>query len=310
MGPEFDWSGFVAAGLEFIRNNALGLALTLAIIFALYRVVVHLANRYLSDTPARLAVIKWSGYVALWFSGLWVLIVYGIHRQKDLFFLIGIFLAATAFSLRDVFSNFIGWTVIMSSRSFRERDRIRIDDVSGDVIDIGLFRTVIAEIGEWVEADQSTGRLVTIPNKFVLERPVYNYTQGHDYLWNEFKVMVTFDSDWEKAEKIVLKVVEDDFNQQQEQIRERLHRARRRLDLTYTYITPKVYVTIADSGVLLTARYLVRARRRRTLDDVVTREVLRRFGGEKSIDFAYPSHAIYRAELRLPGGGTSNGGGS
>ncbi len=100
MLSDFDWSTFVATTLGFVRDNAFGLVLSLAIIYAVYRVVVHLANRYLSDPPARLAVIKWSGYIALWFSGLWVLIVYGIHRQKDVFFLVGIFLAATAFSLR------------------------------------------------------------------------------------------------------------------------------------------------------------------------------------------------------------------
>lgn len=295
MNEPIDWYGMLDGLLGFLRSGeALGLAFSLAVIYAVYRAVVYLSRRYMSDEAARLSVRKWGRYVFLWTALLWVLIAYGIYRQKDLFFLVGIFLAAVAISLRDVFSNFVGWLVIMASRVYRERDRIRIGPVTGDVIDIGLFRTLIAEIGEWVDADQSTGRLVAVPNKMALESPVYNFTEGHDYIWNEFKVLVTFDSDWHKAEQIMLDIVERDFAGKEEHVRERLKRVRTMYYVTYTYITPKVWVTIADSGVLLTARYLVRARRRRTLDDAIAREVLDRFSREKEIDFAYPSYAIYR----------------
>jgi small-conductance mechanosensitive channel len=303
MTRSFDWYGVLESILEFLRSSeALGLAVTLAIFYAVYRLVVYLARRNMSDEAARLTVRKWARYVFLWAALLWVLVVYGMHRQKDIFFVIGIFLAAVAISLRDVFSNFIGWMVIMASRVYRERDRVSIGDVSGDVIDIGLFRTVLAEIGQWVDADQSTGRLVAVPNKTVLETPVYNYTEGHDYIWSEFKVLVTFSSNWKRAEEIILAVAQVDFEAKEERIKERLKRARSLYYVTYTFITPKVWVSIADSGVLLTARYLVRARRRRTLDDTISREVLSRFASESDIEFAYPSLAVYRPGTNPAGG--------
>jgi small-conductance mechanosensitive channel len=306
MSDTSNWYDLLAGIAEFLRSSeALGLAVSLAIVYAVYRLVVYLAGRNMADESARLTVRKWARYVFLWAALMWVLVVYGMHGQKDLFFLIGIFLAAIAISLRDVFSNFVGWMVIMASRVYRERDRVTIGEVSGDVIDIGLFRTVLAEIGHWVEADQSTGRLVAVPNKMVLDRPVYNYTEGHDYIWSEFKVLVTFASDWRRAEEHMLEVVRRDFEAKEEQVKERLKRARNLYYVTYTYITPKVWVTIADSGIQLTARYLVRARRRRTMDDAISREILSRFSQEPAIDFAYPSLALYHPDTpAAPPGGT------
>jgi small-conductance mechanosensitive channel len=294
MSMGFEWTSVVAGLVEFLRSNAAGLIVSLVGVWAIHRMVALLTERYVADEAKRLTVRKWSRYTALWLAFVWVLVVYGMHRQKDFFFLIGIFLAAVALSLRDVFSNLVGWLVVMTSGTYREGDRIRINNVTGDVIDVGLFRTLLAEIGEWVDADQSTGRLVAVPNSHVLSHPVYNYTAGHEYIWDELRVLVTFDSDWRRGEQIMLEAAQRDFAGKEEQVDERLRSARRRFHLTYTYVTPKVYVSIADSGVQLSVRYLVRARNRRTLRDAFSREVLERFAAEPQIALAYPSLAIYR----------------
>jgi small-conductance mechanosensitive channel len=294
MTPSIDWGMLISSFFEFLQYRAASLIISLIIIWALYRLLALAVDRYVRDEAARLSVKKWARYGALWLALLWILVIYGLHRQKDVFFLIGIILAAVAISLRDVFSNFIGWFVIISSGIFRERDRVKIGQVTGDVIDIGLFRTVLAEIGEWVESDQSTGRLVVVPNSTVLTQPVYNYTDGHDYIWDELSVQVTFDSDWRLAEKIILDAIERDFAAKEDHIKERLRSARRKYYLTYTYVTPKIYVRIADSGVQLSARYLVRARNRRTLRDQFSRAILDGFGKAPSIALAYPSLALYR----------------
>lgn len=297
MNMNIKWNELLVSILDFLQRNAWGLLASLAIIFLVERFIAFLATHYIPNETKRHSVKKWNRYVALIFALLWIVIIYGVHRQKDVFFLLGLFLAGVAIALRDVFSGFIGWLIIISPKGFRHGDRIRLGTVVGDVIDIGLFRTVLAEIGEWVEADQSTGRLVAVPNSMILSQPLYNYTEGYDFIWNEFKVLVTFESNWQRAEDILMEIGQRDFEEQKDQIQERLRRVRKRYLLRYNYITPKVYVKIADSGVLLTLRYMVRARRRRTLEDRVARDVLTRFAKEPAVDFAYPTMRI-RGEMR------------
>jgi hypothetical protein len=92
-----------------------------------------------------------------------------------------------------------------------------------------------------------------------------------------------------------------DFEQKKDQIQERLKKVRSRFLLRYNYITPKVYVRIAESGIELALRYMVRARRRRTVEDAVSRNILKRFYQEKTIDFAYPTMRVYRMGENAPG---------
>lgn len=283
--------------LEFLRRNALGIGVSLAVIFLLQRLFAWIVDRYVGGERKRHELKKWSKYFAVAAAAGWLILLYYSYSKEDtpfLFFLVGLLLAGVAISLRDVFSNFVGWLIIMSNKGFREGDRIRIGTVHGDVIDIGLLRTLLSEIGDWVEADQSTGRLVTIPNSDILSNAVYNYTQGYDFIWSEMKVLVTFESDWRRAEQIVLEAAFKDYDSKKDQIQERLRRVRRKYLLRYNYASPKTYITIADSGVRITVRFLVRARRRRLLEDELAREILLRFAEEAGIELAYPTVRLFR----------------
>ncbi|MBN1576354.1 MAG: mechanosensitive ion channel family protein [Chitinispirillaceae bacterium] len=292
-----NWRDITDGLTAFLRGNIISLAGLLLLIILLERIATLLADRYVKSDERQHALKKWVRYFALFFGFLCVLFIYGTYAHKDIFFLVGLFLAGVAISLRDVFSNFIGWLIINSPKGFSQGDRITVGQlVTGDVIDIGVLRTTLAEIGVWVNADQSTGRLVTIPNSFILTNTIHNYTVGNDLIWNELPVTVTFESDWEKAERLMLAVAEKDFEEKKESMLEQIRKARKRYLVRYNFITPKVYVTIAASGVLLTLRYMVSARRRRTMDDEFSREILLQFGGESAIDLAYPTTRIYRKD--------------
>ena len=289
-----NWKEITDGLMAFLRGNIISLIGLLLIIILFDRVAVFLADRYVKNDERRHALKKWVRYFTLFFGFLCVLFVYGAHARKDVFFVVGLFLAGVAISLRDVFSNFIGWLIINSPKGFSQGDRIAVGQViTGDVIDIGVLRTTLTEIGGWVDADQSTGRLVTIPNSLILNNAIHNYTVGHDLIWHELPVTVTFESDWEKAEEIMLAVAEKDFEVRKESILEQIRKVKQRYLVRYNFITPKVYVTIADSGVLLTLRYMVSARRRRTMEDEFSREILRQFTMEPAVELAYPTTRIY-----------------
>ena len=206
---------------------------------------------------------------------------------------LGLLSAGLAIALKDPISNIFGWLFIVVRRPFEVGDRIEIDDVAGDVIDIRYYQFSIVEIGNWVEADQSTGRIIHIPNQKVFLDPLANFTKGFGYIWNEIPVMVTFESDWRRAKELLLQVVTERTTALSEEARERLREVARRYLISYEKLTPIVYTRVADSGVVLTIRYLCNPRQRRGTEMAIWEGILEAFEREAAIDLAYPTQRFY-----------------
>jgi hypothetical protein len=207
----------------------------------------------------------------------------------------------TYIALADVLKNMAGWLYILARRPFRLGDRIEIEGTRGDVIDIRLFRFTLMEIGNWVDADQSTGRLIHVPNGVVFTRPVANYTEGFEYIWHEIPVLLTFESNWEKAKAIFLEEVGVASVDPNGDAARRLRETAGAYQIKVGTLTPTVYLTVRDSGVLLTGRLLVAARERRGVEGRVWEALLRRFGAAPDIDLAYPTVRAYFQGTVPPG---------
>src|SRR5436309_2546056 len=120
---------------------------------------------------------------------------------------LGLFTAGLAIALKDIVANLAGWAYIVWRRPFDVGDRVQIGPHAGDVIDLHLFQFTLNEIGNWVKADQSTGRIIHIPNGKVLSEPLANYDKGFRYIWNEIPVVISFESDWKQAKRLLEAIV-------------------------------------------------------------------------------------------------------
>ena len=210
---------------------------------------------------------------------------------------LGLLTAGLAIALRDLVTNMAGWAFILLRHPFGTGDRVQVGAHQGDVVDIQLFQFTLLEIGNWVGADQSTGRLIHVPNQRVFLDPVANYTAEFGYLWHEMHVLVTFESDWKRVKEILTDVLETHTAPIAEAAAAAVRRASRKFLIFYRTLTPKVYTSVEDSGVLLTLRFICLVRQRRGLDEEIWETVLERFGGESEIDFAYPTTRLFRNYL-------------
>ncbi len=203
---------------------------------------------------------------------------------------LGLLSAGIAIALSDVLKNLAGWVYILLRHPFRVGHRIEIDGHAGDVIDLRVFRFSMLEIRNWVGGDQSTGRIIHIPNGAIFTKSMANFTEGFPYVWHEVPVLFTFESDWERAEEIMRKVLEPHAMSDEEMGAERrIREASRKYFIRYTELRPIVYVDVKDSGVLLTARLLVSAQRRRGTNDEIWRALLKEIAAEPSVELAYPT---------------------
>ncbi len=251
--------------------------------------------------PARKATSY--AVVTIGFLGLsWI----WIAALGDLATFFGLAAAGIAVALADVLRNIAGWVYIVVRRPYRVDDRIEIGTVAGDVIDIRVQRTTLLEIGNWVDADQSTGRIVHVPNGYVFTKQVFNFTEGFGYIWHEIPMLVTFESDPDVAEAVLLGALEEVGGHTPEQAEERIRAAARAYKIRYTHLTPTVYLTVKPGGILLTGRLLVEARRRRSVDQQVWRRVLAELREEPRVELTYPVSRVHLHQQPhdafLPGG--------
>ncbi len=204
--------------------------------------------------------------------------------------------AGLAVALRDVLLSFVGWINLSLHPPYRQGDRIEVNGVQGDVVDVGLLQTTLLEVGEWVEASQNTGRLVHVPNAWIYKYDVKNYTEGFEYLWFEQTFVVTFSSDWRAARDIVLTVAQECAPNVEDRARDQLHRMSSEYLVQMNVLTPYVYVETADHGVKLTLRLLTPARGRRNIRNDVVMEVLDRFQEHDNVHLAYPTYGLAPAD--------------
>ncbi|NQT92874.1 MAG: mechanosensitive ion channel family protein [Lentisphaerae bacterium] len=207
----------------------------------------------------------------------------------------GLLTAGIAIAMHETISNVAGWLFILSRRPFKLGDRIQIGDLIGDVIDVRVFQFSVIEIGNWVDAEQSTGRIVHVPNGKVLREPLANYETGFEYLWNEIPVLVTFESDWKKTKGLLLEIVQRKAGELSEGIQQQIKLAAMQYLIYFKNLTPIVYTSVRDSGVLLTIRYIVKPRERRGSENDIWEAILEEFAKCDDIQLAYPTKRFYKS---------------
>lgn len=222
----------------------------------------------------------------IWFAGFEAVSTY-----------LGLLSAGLAIAMQAPLVNLAGWIFILWRQPFRVGDRIQLGDHRGDVIDQRIFMFSLMEIGNWVEADQSTGRILHVPNGKIFTEVLANYGQGFQFIWNEIPVLVTFESDWHKAKQILMAIAQQHGNSMSEAAQKKLREASKKFMIFYKTLTPTVYTTVKDSGVLLTIRYLCAPRRRRGSEQEIWEAILKAFATHDDIDFAYPTQRFYDNRL-------------
>lgn len=215
-----------------------------------------------------------------------------VEQMDSLGTFLGLIGAGLAIALQDPIVNLAAWVFIMGNRPFEVGDRVEIDGMAGDVIDIRYFQFTINEINNWVEADQSTGRIIHIPNGRVFKASQANYTQGFRYIWNEIHVLVTFESDWKAAKKLLEQTLSRHTDHMSDAAKKVLYKASKRYMIYYNNLTPTIYTTVKDSGIQLSMRYLCNPKKRRVTEHQIWEDILDGFNNSDLYEFAYPTSRV------------------
>jgi len=277
-------------------SNLIETIAVIVVLVLIHFVVIRIVYRQTERDTVR---YKWRKNLAYVLSFLGFLMVGRIWFQGmgSLATFLGLLSAGLAIALRDPVTDMAGWLFLMWRKPFDVGDRIQIGDNRGDVIDIRFFKFTILEIGNWVQADQSTGRVIHIPNHLILGETIANYTSDFNFIWNEIAIVVTFESDWKRAKSLITEIVQSHSEDYVADAEQQVRRAKKSYLIQYKNLTPIVYTEVVEVGVKLTIRHLSNARSRRGLNQLIWEDVLERFAKEEHIDFAYNTLRIYQNQI-------------
>ena len=288
MADGTTWLGMMPETQIKVVNSLLVVLFFLLVRSAVMRVMLRNVTDNRQKYSWSRGVTSAIGFLILIFLG--VIWFAGLERIATFAGILG---AGLAVALHDTIANIAGFLFIMLRRPFEVGDRIEIEGVAGDVIDIRVFQFSLLEIGNWVDADQSTGRILQVPNGKVLRAVTASFNKGFDYIWHEIPVLITFESDWKKAKGILEKIVDDDSFVVAEEVERQVRRAASRYLIYSGKVTPIVYTTVRDSGVLLTVRYMTKPKTRRGTEQQLWEQILEQFAENDDIELAYPTTRYY-----------------
>jgi len=186
----------------------------------------------------------------------------------------GVIGAGVAFALQEIIASMGGWVAITLGRYYQVGDRILINGILGDVIDINSLRTTLMECGGWVGADLYNGRIVRIPNSSALGDPIYNYSADFPYLWDEITLPIKYGGDAREARTMLERVADELLDEHIQSTKKAWQSARRVFLLDDERVEPTVTLQANDNWIEFTLRYVVDYRQRRQMKDRLYTRIL------------------------------------
>ncbi|MBN1292384.1 MAG: mechanosensitive ion channel family protein, partial [Candidatus Latescibacteria bacterium] len=263
-----------ATGLKPYFTELLFSVVIILVLWLVRNIVVRIIMRRTDDVRTRYVWQKTLTYAATFLGIFFLVRVWFSGNTQPLFTFFGFLSAGVAIALKDILTNVAGWVFIIWARPIDIGDRIQIGKYAGDVVDKSILHITLMEIGNWVDSDQSTGRVVKVPNSFLFSEAFANYSQGFYYIWNEIAVLITFESNWKKAKELLSEIAWRHTEKLSEDAEQKVREASKRYLIFYNKLTPIVYTSVKDSGVMLTIRYLCEPRKRRGTQEDIWEDIL------------------------------------
>ncbi|MBM1106588.1 mechanosensitive ion channel family protein [Aurantibacter crassamenti] len=225
--------------------------------------VRKLLKRRIEDAAIRYKAQKGFEIIGYILIILLIIISFTIDDVKDYTIIIGLFTAGLTFTLQELILSVAGSFYIFFVRVYKPGDRIEINGIKGDVIDIDSVYTTIMEMGEWVNSDNYSGRIVKISNAFVFKGPIKNYSMDFPFVWDELNLLITYDSNVVLAKKIVQNIAEEQLSEYTKNSKVKWEEMVERYYIENATIEPTIAIQLTDNWIELNLRYITDFKKRR-----------------------------------------------
>ncbi len=189
-----------------------------------------------------------------------LLVIFGPPSQLGT--LLGLAGAGLTVALKDFIVSFVGWFVLMGRNGIRLGDWVEINGVTGEVVELGMFHTVLLETGNWTDSGHPTGRRVTFTNSFAIEGHYFNFSTSGQWLWDELQIVLPAGKDPFPIVDAIQKKVLEATSESAHLAEQEWQRAARSRDMSALSAAPAINVRPVIGGIELAVRYITRANER------------------------------------------------
>jgi small-conductance mechanosensitive channel len=273
------------AGLESLKEWMLQHPTTLAIIKYLVWLVVILliiqALRKFLKKRIPDADTRYKSQKALEVVGYLFIIIlslsYFTGNIRDFTLAIGLFTAGITITLQELVLSLAGSVYIFLVKVYKPGDRIEINGIKGDVIDIDTMYTTMMEIGEWVSSDNYSGRIVKLSNAFVFRGPIYNYSNDFPFIWDEFNLPIRYGSDVDLAKKIIIEIAQNTLSDYVTKSVATWRNVVSKYYIEDAEVAPTLAITLTDNWIQFNLRYIVDYKKRRYVKHLLNEQIAKAF---------------------------------
>lgn len=259
---------------EILQQIAIA-AFIIFIFLVISRLLGQILTRRISDNSVRYRAKKVTNFFLFIFSILGVLLIFS-KQLGGLAITLGVTSAGIAFALQEVFASVAGWFAIHFSNFFTVGDRVVLGGIKGDVIDVGILRTTLMELGEWVDADQYNGRIVRVANSFVFKEPVFNYSADFPFVWDEIKIPIKYGSDYDQAKKIIEECSQAVLQDYEKTSIQTWNNLVKKYLVENANVEHQVFMTANENFITLSLRYVVDFKLRRSTKDHLFTDIIKK----------------------------------
>jgi small-conductance mechanosensitive channel len=208
-----------------------------------------------------------------------LLVIFGPPSQLGT--ILGLAGAGLTVALKDFIVGFLGWFVLMGKNGIRLGDWVEINGVTGEVVELGMFHTVLLETGNWTDSGHPTGRRVTFTNSYAIEGHYFNFSTSGQWMWDELQVVLPAGQDPYPIIDAIQKKVADATTETAKQAEQEWQHAARSRQMNVLSAAPAINVKPVIGGVEIAVRYITRANERYQLRAKLYQAAVDLLGGKK-----------------------------
>lgn len=261
------WIGMVAAEQRFLVNGGLRgvlVILAIAIIAVLIDYAIGALVRKTSMDRRQVATLRAATRVTLQIVVVLLILLVTFGRPTQLGTFLGLAGAGLTVALKDFIIAFFGWFVLMGKNGVRLGDWVEINGVTGEVVELGMFHTVLMETGNWTDSGHPTGRRVTFTNGFAVEGHYFNFSTSGQWLWDELQIVLPAGQNPYPVVEAIQKIVLETTSEGARQAEQEWKSAAKSREVKVS-AAPAINVKPIIGGVEISVRYVTRANERSLL---------------------------------------------
>ena len=215
-----------------------------------------------------------------------LLVIFGPPTQLGTF--LGLATAGVTVALKDFIVGFIGWFVLMGKNGIRLGDWVEINGVTGEVVELGMFHTVLLETGNWTDSGHPTGRRVTFTNSYAIEGHYFNFSTSGQWLWDELQIVLPAGQDPKPIVDAIQKEVVDATSETSKQAEGEWRNAAHSRDMSALSAAPSINVKPVIGGVEIGVRYITKASERSQLRSKIYQAAVDLLGQKPGVKVTAP----------------------